>query len=573
MFGVIKMQVLIETRMNALKLNESKAPKKGCLGRLEGVCADFKNPTRNGRLYPLKLWKKVFEDSLFKEALESKTLFGELDHPEDRFEPLMKKACVVMTDYTIDEDAGLIYAGFDILDTPDGNVLKKILDYGSVVGVSSRGQGDIIESVNGEEVEADSYEFACFDVVATPAVEKARQTRVAESVKKINTTTFKESVQRQINDAETVSDLNIIRTVVRSSKLNDSDVESIVESIEDKCKALQNVGETISTVNESNNTEQTVDGPYLESAKTIRENKSLYKCIKGLKEQVSAYKHREKRYIKSLTDKEDVIESLQEEVNKLRTSDRNSRKQIESLKRNYNKRLYESNMKLKESVNNSDNAEETISMLQKQVTSLKAQLSDCKRQMSKNNVSYNSKISQLQESLSSSEKRVESLNEQLTQNSEHYQENITAANSDVSEYTKLLDEAVEKLDKKEQKIKALQANEARLQESLTRKDQESDKLKKQLKTFQESYTKQLCKNQGISFETVSKSISITSSPKQVETLVEGIRNDIDNYNKLPITSSGISSSGDYLIESITTRAKDSEEDELVEKLKAMQSGF
>ena len=85
------MAVLIETRLNALKLTESKnPPRKGCLGRMEGVCADFKNPTRNGRLYSRKLWDKVFNDSLFQEALQSKTLIGELDHPEDRFEPLAK---------------------------------------------------------------------------------------------------------------------------------------------------------------------------------------------------------------------------------------------------------------------------------------------------------------------------------------------------------------------------------------------------------------------------------------------------------------------------------------------------
>ena len=58
------MQVLIETRMNSLKLNENVKPKKGCLGRIEGICADFKSPTRNGRLYPLGLWKKVFDNEL-----------------------------------------------------------------------------------------------------------------------------------------------------------------------------------------------------------------------------------------------------------------------------------------------------------------------------------------------------------------------------------------------------------------------------------------------------------------------------------------------------------------------------
>ena len=66
-------QVLIETRLNSLKLCESAQVRKGCLGRLEGICADFVNPTRNGRYYPRKLWENVFNDDLVKEALETKT--------------------------------------------------------------------------------------------------------------------------------------------------------------------------------------------------------------------------------------------------------------------------------------------------------------------------------------------------------------------------------------------------------------------------------------------------------------------------------------------------------------------
>ena len=159
------MALLIETRLNSLKLNESAQPRKGCLGRLEGICADFKNPTRNGRLYTLELWKNVFNDPIFKESLESKTLLGELDHPEDRLEVLAGEACIVMTDYRIDEDEGVIYAGFDILDTPRGKILKTLLDYGCVMGVSSRGQGDITNTAEGERVDEDTYDFACFDVV------------------------------------------------------------------------------------------------------------------------------------------------------------------------------------------------------------------------------------------------------------------------------------------------------------------------------------------------------------------------------------------------------------------------
>ena len=175
-------KVLIETRLNSLKLNESYKPRKGCLGRMEGICADYANPTRNGRFYSRKLWEKVFDNDLIKESLESKTLIGELDHPEDRFEPLAKEACVVMTDYKFDDDNQVVLGGFDILDTPAGRILKSLLDYGCVMGVSSRGQGDIVQNAEFEEVEPDTYEFACFDVVTTPAVASARQ-HVTEGIK------------------------------------------------------------------------------------------------------------------------------------------------------------------------------------------------------------------------------------------------------------------------------------------------------------------------------------------------------------------------------------------------------
>lgn len=43
-------KLLIETRMNSLSLKESKGsytPHPGCLGTLEGPCADLKKPTHN----------------------------------------------------------------------------------------------------------------------------------------------------------------------------------------------------------------------------------------------------------------------------------------------------------------------------------------------------------------------------------------------------------------------------------------------------------------------------------------------------------------------------------------------
>lgn len=529
------MAVLIETRMNSLKLCEDKdrPQKKGCLGRLEGICADFKTPTRNGRLYPLGLWKKVFANALFKEALESKTLFGELDHPEDRFEPLMSEACVVMTDYKIDEDAGVIYGGFDILDTPKGRVLKAILDYGSVVGVSSRGQGDIIESVDGERVDEDSYDFACFDVVSTPAVEKARQ-KVAESVKR----SFKESVEKQIKDAKSVADLNIIRSVVRSSELKQSDMDTIIESIEDRCNSLQNVGETIST--QENVEESTC---VLESANTIRDNKKLYTCINSLRKQVSAYKYREGRFVESVKSKQSEIDKLSKQLDAVKQtskvkSERNA-EQLNTVKENFSKKYARSQRTLTES--------------KEQVQNLINENTKLKNTLRRTENSSSVKISELTERLDAKQREIDTLKEQvnnLNQDVNHLRkENMSLSDSheteieridnEVDNYSQLLSEAQEKISCGNDKIHQLNETLKKCETQLEMKKNENKKLAESLRQFQNSYTSMISDMSGIDADSIYHSIGSDTTPQQIQKLVEGYRDKMDRFNKLGISKTGL----------------------------------
>ena len=292
------MKVLIETRLNALRLNENKQPRKGCLGRIEGVCADFVNPTRNGRKYGLRLWQNVRKSELVEEGLKTNTLLGELDHPEERFDVLAKEACVVMTDFVINESEGTVFGGFDILDTPSGRILKSLLDYGCVMGVSSRGQGDIIDGEDGEEVDPDTYEFACFDVVTTPAVATARQT-VTESMKG-KAKKLIESIQSQIDDAKTEGDLDTIKRVVESTNL--PIVEELTTSIEDKRKSF-NEGKTVASqitkdLQEAVNKIQSLEAQLAQKpAKTVRgaDTKALAESVKVLRQTVLSLRKENKQ--------------------------------------------------------------------------------------------------------------------------------------------------------------------------------------------------------------------------------------------------------------------------------------
>ena len=555
------MRVLIETRMNSLKLNESKTPKKGCLGRLEGVCADFKNPTRNGRLYPLPLWKKVFDDALFKEALQNKTLFGELDHPEDRFEPLISEACVVMTDYTIDEDKGLIYGGFDILDTPKGRILKSILDYGSVVGVSSRGQGDIIESTDGERVDEDSYEFACFDVVSTPAVEKARQ-KVMESIKRVKDISFKESIDKQIKDAETITDLNIIRSVVRSSGISDSEMDTIIESIEDRCNNLQDVDKTIVTGEDI-----TKETTLKESAKTIRDKKQLYNCIKSLRSQVSAYKHRESRYLDMLSEKDEMLDSLKESLHSARSNVLESARKRATNTNNLSEKLKKSSR-----VINSLNEE--VSVLNDSMTNMKKALSDLrldKKQLTENlnqaikkhkslETSYQLKVDNLEEQLQKANNRISYFENQTKLQENNHAQEIQSLDKEVTEYDTLLQEAQDKLNNKTQHIKSLNESITKLSENIEKQKELNKFLQTQLNSYQKGYISKVSNIQGVDEKLITESISNKTTPQQIDDMVNTVRDKMDRYSKFPITNYNINTS-DVLIENINNDTEENKEDQ------------
>lgn len=167
------------------KLSKEEMAQRGILGRLVGVIADCVSPTRNGRHYSEDLWSKVFENPIVKEKIENGVFFGELSHPADREETDPEKICVCMPELPKKGSDGKLRAVLDILDTPNGRILKALCDYGSTLGISSRGSGDLIEDFDGNEsVDPDTYNCEGFDIVLVPAVKEARLKYVTESLDK-----------------------------------------------------------------------------------------------------------------------------------------------------------------------------------------------------------------------------------------------------------------------------------------------------------------------------------------------------------------------------------------------------
>ena len=64
-----------------------------------------------------------------------------------------------------------VMAELDLLPTPAGEIINKLIDYGSKIGVSSRGAGSVLSDGS---VDPNDYQFFTFDLVPRPSVAAAR---------------------------------------------------------------------------------------------------------------------------------------------------------------------------------------------------------------------------------------------------------------------------------------------------------------------------------------------------------------------------------------------------------------
>lgn len=172
----------------AIKLNElmnsgsileaKKSNRPGVLKTIIAKITDYL-PNRNGRIYPRKIWEKACNSDLVKEQVACNCFFGEANHPfDDRMDIDLTNVSHAISKLDIRDDG--VYGTIDILDTPSGGIIDKLLEYGSKIGISSRGCGSLDDATNTVQ---DDYQLFAFDIVARPSVAAARLTESEELMK------------------------------------------------------------------------------------------------------------------------------------------------------------------------------------------------------------------------------------------------------------------------------------------------------------------------------------------------------------------------------------------------------
>jgi len=161
----MKTKLLIETQLfkaNPISLVEGKLSDRGN-PIVEGILATAEIKNGNGRYYSRDLWEREIDK--YSVLVEEHRAMGELDHPESSVINLQNVSHNISKMWW---DGDNVMGKIEILPTPNGNILKALIESNITVGVSSRGMGSLRETGGMLEVQ-DDFELLCWDFVSTPS--------------------------------------------------------------------------------------------------------------------------------------------------------------------------------------------------------------------------------------------------------------------------------------------------------------------------------------------------------------------------------------------------------------------
>lgn len=402
------------------KLSPEEMEKRGILGRLAGPMADTTKPTRNGRYYGVDLWKKTFNDPVFKEKVENRCLFAELGHPTDRLEVDMEKICACLAEMPTIKDDGFVYGVWDILPTTNGKILKILCDYGTNIGISSRGEGDVTEDFNGNEsVDPETYTCETFDFVIVPAMKEARMKAVNES---LETSSLKKALNEELEKA-TPENKKIMKETLLDLGLLKEEIQSNPQGI-----AAKNIGATVvSELQEALLAKQRAESKVLELQEKL--SVSYAKEAKN-EEDVAKYK----TTIKNLSESASSVRALQKEIDSLKEELSQKNTMISQIKERYTNLLTEkrnqkqTQEKLNESLSNTNKILESKN---NEIKKLNESLEQLKKENSENQNLLNEKLSDLRKDL---EIKSNEYSRKLAKSNELIEKYINTAKKAVNKY-------------------------------------------------------------------------------------------------------------------------------------------
>jgi hypothetical protein len=183
---------------------------------ISGIFLQANVKNRNNRIYPEEIMEREVNRYTNNYILKRRA-FGELGHPEG---PLINLDRVSHLIEHLTRDGSNWIGKAKILDTPNGKIVKAMIDDGAQLGVSSRGVGSLTNK-NGVNIVGDDFMLStAADIVADPSAPAAfvngimegkewvwnngilKEEKIAEIAKTIKKRPLKKGIKKHVIDEE-----------------------------------------------------------------------------------------------------------------------------------------------------------------------------------------------------------------------------------------------------------------------------------------------------------------------------------------------------------------------------------
>jgi hypothetical protein len=135
---------------------------------MKGIIQKAQQPNANNRIYPRPILER--EDAKYQELIGERRALGELDHPDSPIVQLENVSHLVTeTKWDGDDLLGTV----EVLDTPKGQILEKLIGRDIKLGISSRGLGSTSRTNEGYDMVEDDFNLVCYDMVSNPSTSGA----------------------------------------------------------------------------------------------------------------------------------------------------------------------------------------------------------------------------------------------------------------------------------------------------------------------------------------------------------------------------------------------------------------
>ena len=403
------------------------------LATLDGPVMDYIHNTRNDRLYEEELCDSIYNSDYLAELISTNNFLGEPDHPmrnENRLDVHYPYVSHAIRNFRKVPEKGCYYATFDILDTPNGRILKTLIDYGVNLGVSSRGSGRTLTKNGRVVVDKHTYRFITFDIVHMPGNKVARLPQANESIAIEPAQTLTEQVDNLIaskNLEQLKSVLPVLNFLGESQDMQDliSKVEGSIESI-----------------NESNTIAEPDTTDLVEAYATIKSLRS------------------------DLSQKDSEIESLSNQIHDLKCSNES----LQNTNSELNEKLSKSIDLVKTHVSREQESRRTLSLVEAKLNEALDQNSQLTESLESTSIiseEKDSEISKLNESL-------HLMIDNATKENELLRRKIDLQDSDLQSMTEQLHYTEDKCNEAISKYFSVRCNQLGLKESVVLKSLDND---------------------------------------------------------------------------------------------------